>query len=67
MLFYDQVIPGSTLLAYVNADRRALARADRAHAHHRGRTVRHAERLPSRGAVEALLRYIDEELAKPAR
>jgi len=67
MLFYDQVIPGSTLLAYVNADHWALAVPIA-----RTRTTVAAlfvtqNAYPREALSEALLRYIDEELAKPAR
>ena len=50
VIFYDQLIPGSTLLGYLNADHWAVA-VPIARAHDTvGVAVRHPERLSARGA-----------------
>ena len=50
MIFYDQIIPGSTLLGYVNADHWAIVVPIARVARHGRRAVRHAERLSARSA-----------------
>ena len=51
MIFYDQVIPGSTLVGYINADHWALAVPIARIARHDRLVVRDPERLPARGAA----------------
>ena len=50
VIFYDQLIPGSTLLGYLNADHWAVAVAIARGAHHGRVDVRDPERLSPRGA-----------------
>ena len=62
VLFYDQVIPGSTLIAYVNADHWALAvPVARTHATIGSMFVDQND-YPREALLEALLRFIEEEL-----
>jgi hypothetical protein len=63
LLFYDQVIPGSTLVGYLNADHWALAvPVARSHAAIGATLVDHND-YPREALLEALLRFIEEELA----
>lgn len=66
LLFYDQVIPGSTLLGYVNADHWALgvpiARTRRI----LDSTLVDQNDFPREALVEALLRFIEEDLGAAA-
>lgn len=63
MLFYDQVIPRSALLGYVNADHWALAvPIARSHAVLGATFVNHND-FPREALVEALLRFVEEDLA----
>ncbi len=65
ILFYDQVIPGSTLLGYVNADHWALG-VPIARSHSMlGSTIVDENDYPREVLVEALLRFVEEELAEP--
>lgn len=62
LLFYDQVIPGSTLLGYVNADHWALAvPIARSHAVI-GATLVDQNDYPREALLEAILRYVEEDL-----
>jgi hypothetical protein len=62
LLFYDQVIPGSTLLGYVNADHWALAvPIGRTHPFLRRTFVNHND-FPREALIEAVLRFIEEDL-----
>ena len=64
MLFYDQVIPGSTLIAYVNADHWALS-VPIARTHSMiGSMFVDQNDFPREALLEALLRFVEEELAK---
>jgi hypothetical protein len=62
MIFYDEVIPGSTLVGYVNADHWALAvPVDRSHPRISSMLVtRNA--YPREALFEALLRLVEEDL-----
>jgi hypothetical protein len=62
LIFYDEVIPGSTLVGYVNADHWALAvPVDRSHPHITSMFVtRNA--YPREVLFEALLRFVEEDL-----
>lgn len=63
MIFYDQVVPGSTLMGYVNADHWALAvPIARSHATI-GSTFVTQNAYPREALLEALLRFIEEDLA----
>lgn len=63
MLFYDQVIPGSALLGYLNADHWAVAvPVARSHPFLGSTFVNH-NAFPREALLEALLRFIEEDLA----
>jgi len=63
VLFYDQVIPGSTLVAYTNADHWAMAvPINRSHSFI-GSTFANRNDYPREAFYEALLRYVEEDLA----
>lgn len=67
LLFYDQVIPGSTLLGYINADHWALT-VPIARSHSMlGSTVVDQNQYPREALLEALLRFVEEELETSAR
>ena len=62
LLFYDQVIPGSTLLGYVNADHWALT-VPIARSHSIiGSTFVDQNQYPREALLEAVLRFVEEEL-----
>lgn len=62
LLFYDQVIPGSTLVGYVNADHWALTvPIARSHAM-LGSTLVNRNDYPREALLEALLRFIEEDM-----
>jgi dienelactone hydrolase len=63
MIFYDQIVPGSTLMGYVNADHWALAvPIARSHAMIGSLFVTQNE-YPREALTEAALRFIEEDLA----
>lgn len=63
VLFYDQVIPGSNLVGYLNADHWALAvPVARSHSTLGSTFVNHND-FPREALLEALLRFIEEDLA----
>jgi hypothetical protein len=63
VLFYDQVIPGSTLVAYVNADHWAVT-VPIARSHEiLGATFVDRNDFPREALLEALLRFVEEDLA----
>jgi pimeloyl-ACP methyl ester carboxylesterase len=67
MIFYDQVVPGSILLGYANADHWALA-VPIARTHTTvGSLFVTQNAYPREALMEALLRFIEEDLATPAR
>lgn len=67
VIFYDQVVPGSTLLAYVNADHWALA-VPVARTHPTiGALVVTQNAYPREALVEAILRFVEEDLAEHTR
>ena len=67
LLFYDQIIPGSTLLGYVNADHWALA-APIARSHPTiGDMFVDQNNYPREALLEALLRLVEEELTALGR
>lgn len=62
VIFYDQVIPGSTLLGYLNADHWAIA-VPVAEAHpFIGRHFVDKNDYPRQALAEAVLRYIEEDM-----
>lgn len=62
VIYYDQVIPGSTLLAYLNADHWALAvPIARSHSFI-GSTFVDENDYPREALVEAILRFVEEDL-----
>ncbi len=67
LLFYDQLIPGSTLLGYVNADHWALT-VPIARSHSMlGSTFVDQNHYPREALLEAVLRFVEEELETSAR
>ena len=71
MIFYDQVIPGSVLVGYLNADHWAVAvPINRSHATIASMFVTQ-NAYPREALLEALLRFVEEDLAtvemNPAR
>ena len=62
VIYYDQVIPGSTLLGFVNADHWALAvPIARSHSFI-GSTFVDKNDFPREALVEAVLRFVEEDL-----
>jgi hypothetical protein len=62
VIFYDQVIPGSTLLGYVNADHWALA-VPIARVHTTvGSLLATQNHYPREALLEAILRFVEEDL-----
>ena len=63
IIYYDQIIPGSTLVAFTNADHWAMAvPIARSHSFI-GSTMVNRNDYPREAFVEALLRYVEEDLA----
>lgn len=63
VMFYDQVIPGSTLIAYVNADHWALA-VPVARSHSMiGSVFVDKNDYPREALFEALLRFVEEDIS----
>lgn len=63
VIFYDQVIPGSNLMGYVNADHWALALPiARSHATIGALFVTESD-YPREALLEALLRFVEEDLS----
>ncbi len=62
LLFFDQVIPGGTLLGYANADHWAIATdlADSSHA--LVKKIADRNDYPRKALVEAALRFVEEDL-----
>lgn len=66
VIFYDQVLPGSTLLGYLNADHWAIA-VPIARSHTAiGRTLVTRNDYPREALTEAILRFVEEDLANPS-
>ena len=62
LIIFDQIIPGSTLTAFVNADHWAMAvPVARNHSLIGGTVVNHND-YPREASLEALLRYVEEDL-----
>jgi pimeloyl-ACP methyl ester carboxylesterase len=63
VIFYDQVIPGSVLMGYVNADHWALA-VPIARSHEMiGAMLANQNAYPREALLEAVLRFIEEDLS----
>lgn len=67
MLFYDQVIPGSTLLGYLNADHWALAVPIARRHEMLGASFVNHNHFPREALLEALLRFVEEDLSRSYR
>ncbi len=67
VIFYDQIVPGSTLLAYANADHWALA-VPIARTHPAiGALFVTQNAYPREALAEAIVRFVEEDLAEPGR
>jgi hypothetical protein len=67
VIFYDQVVPGSALLGYVNADHWALA-VPIARTHTMiGSLFVTQNAYPREALTEAVLRFVEEDLATPGK
>jgi dienelactone hydrolase len=67
VIFYDQVVPGSALLGYVNADHWALA-VPIARTHTTiGALFVTQNAYPREALTEAVLRFVEEDLATPGK
>lgn len=67
VIFYDQLIPGSTLMAYVNADHWALA-VPIARTHGTvGALFVTENAYPREALAEAILRFVEEDVGQAAR
>jgi hypothetical protein len=65
MIFYNEVVPGSVLMGYLNADHWAVAvPINRAHAIVASMFVTQ-NAYPREALLEALLRFVEENLAAP--
>ena len=65
VIFYDQIVPGSTLVAYLNADHWAVA-VPIARSHSTiGSMFVTQNAYPRETLLEALLRFLEEDLATP--
>ena len=67
VIFYDEVVPGSTLMGFVNADHWALAvPISRSHPIVASLAVTQ-NAYPREALAEAMLRFVEEDLATPDR
>jgi hypothetical protein len=66
LIYYDQFVPGSTLLAYLNADHWAVAPISR-NLGVAGDLLLDKADYPRAALLEALLRYVEEDLDAPER
>lgn len=67
VIFYDQVVPGSTLMGYINADHWALAvPIARTHSTIASLLVTQ-NAYPREALAEAMLRFVEEDLAASSR
>jgi hypothetical protein len=66
VIFYDEIVPGSTLMGYVNADHWALA-VPIARSHSTiGEMFVTQNDYPREALMEAVLRFVEEDLEMPA-
>jgi len=67
LLYYDQIIPGSTVLALLNADHVAVGvPLNRTHPM-LAKTLANHNDFPREVMLEAVVRFVEEDLARPAR
>jgi hypothetical protein len=67
VIYYDQILPGSTLLGFLNADHWAIGvPVNRSHPAI-GRTFADQNAFPREALTEAVLRFIEEDLDRRAR
>jgi pimeloyl-ACP methyl ester carboxylesterase len=67
VIYSDQIVPGSSLLGFLNADHWAVVLPiDRSH-HVIGSTFVNHNDYPREALLEALLRYVEEDIATNAR
>jgi len=64
VIFYDQIIPGSSLLGYLNADHWAAAVPIAAEHPFIGRHFVDQNDFPREAIAEALMRFVEEDLAR---
>jgi pimeloyl-ACP methyl ester carboxylesterase len=62
LLFYDQVVPGSSLLAYANADHWAIATDLGASPYALVRSLADRNDFPREQLIEAILRFVETDL-----
>ena len=62
VIFYDQVIPGSTLIGYLNADHWAIAVPIAENHPFIGRHFVDKNNYPRQAVLEAVLRFVEEDL-----
>jgi hypothetical protein len=62
LLFYDQVVPGSSLLAYANADHWAIATDLGASPYALVRSLADRSDFPREELIEAILRFVEPDL-----
>lgn len=67
MLFYDQVIPGSSLVGYLNGDHWALMVPIARSHNFLGSTFVNHNDFPREALLEAILRFVEEDLAASAK
>lgn len=67
VIFYDQVIPGSTLIGYLNADHWAAAVPIAENRPFVGRHFVDKNDFPREALAEALMRFVEEDLARRAK
>jgi hypothetical protein len=67
MIFYDQLIPGSGLLGYANADHWAIALPIARNHPAVGRMLVTGNAYPREALMEAVLRFVEEDLQSAGR
>ena len=67
LLFYDQIIPGSTLLGYANADHWAISTDLGASPYAVVRSLANKSDYPRQALLEATLRFVELDMAKRAQ
>jgi len=63
LIFYDQFIPGATLLAFTNADHWAMATPVARHLAIFEATIANKSEYPKEALLESILRFVEEDLA----
>jgi hypothetical protein len=64
LIFYDQFIPASALLAFINADHWAMSTPVAQQIPIARRTFANKNDYPQEVLLEAILRYVEEDLAR---